>query len=72
MLCINVKKLLAALELPSIEIICDMYLSESHTEFLEFIKRIAGKTYKTFPMVFLDGKFIGGYLDTLALNIDLI
>jgi glutaredoxin len=46
---------------------CDKYLMESEVKerFLEFIKSVnGGIDHRTFPMVFYDGKFIGGFMDT--------
>ena len=45
---------------------CDEYLLENKEKFLDFIKTKAEKEYKTFPMVFLEGKFIGGFMETKA------
>jgi glutaredoxin len=33
--------------------------------FLAQIEVLAKKEYKTFPMVFWDGEFVGGYTDTV-------
>jgi glutaredoxin len=44
---------------------CDEYLIEAKEEFLTFIKNLAQKECRTFPMIFFDGKFIGGYQETL-------
>jgi len=43
---------------------CDEYLKTQREQFLAFIAEIAGQQYKTFPMVFYQGTFIGGYTDT--------
>ena len=46
---------------------CDKYLMESKVKerFLEFIKSVnGGIDHRTFPMVFYDGKFIGGFMET--------
>ena len=32
-------------------------------DFLEFIKNQIGHEYKTFPIIFHNGKFIGGYTE---------
>lgn len=64
--CQRVKGLLTELQLPYSVIDCDPYLLEARTEFIEFIKERVGREYKTFPMVFLDGKFIGGYSEALS------
>lgn len=48
-------------------ILSDEYLAADKEAFLAFIESTGGKDHKTFPMVFFDGKFIGGFTDTLAL-----
>lgn len=40
---------------------CDEYLIEDKEYFLSFMKIIIGKEYRMFPMIFKDGKFIGGF-----------
>jgi glutaredoxin len=42
----------------------DPYLADKDA-LLAFIQNLAGKEHKTFPIVFFDGKFIGGYDDLL-------
>ncbi len=42
---------------------CDAYLEQNKQGFLEFVKQKAGKEYKTFPMVFLHGVFLGGFME---------
>lgn len=44
---------------------CDDFILDNRDEFLAFIKEMAGKEYKTFPMVFDGNKFIGGYTETI-------
>lgn len=48
------------------EICCDEYLldDEKKQYFLSFIKDQAQREYRTFPMVFYNGFFIGGFTDT--------
>ena len=65
--CVKVKKLLLEKKISFDMIDCDEYLLENKEEFLNYIKEIAGREYKTFPMVFLRGKFIGGYNETKQL-----
>ena len=49
----------------SIEVVdCDEYLIEDKPAFLEFMKGLIGQEYKTFPMIFKNGRFIGGYNKT--------
>ena len=62
--CTKVKKLLAEKKAFFVEIDCDDYIIEDKENFLLFIKERANKEYKTFPMVFNDGIFIGGFIET--------
>jgi glutaredoxin len=66
--CTKVKKLLKDNKLEFKEIMCDEYILESKEEFLEFIKNLTKEECKFFPIIFLNGDFIGGYDETL-LNI---
>jgi len=43
---------------------CDDYLIENREGFLAFIKELVGKEYRTFPMIFRSGYFIGGFTET--------
>ena len=45
---------------------CDTYLSPKELKelFLKYIYSITNIEYRTFPMVFYDGKFIGGFTET--------
>ena len=43
---------------------CDDYIIEDKENFLLFIKERVNKEYKTFPMVFNDGNFVGGFTET--------
>lgn len=65
--CTSVKKLLKEKFFAFEEINCDEYLIEEKENFLSFIENTIGKSYKTFPMVFYNGKFIGGYAETIDL-----
>jgi glutaredoxin len=62
--CVKVKTLLKEQKEKYITIDCDEYLLEDKPAFLHFIHLLVGKEYKTFPMVFLNGKFLGGYQET--------
>jgi len=42
---------------------CDDYLKTDRDGFLRFIESKAGKPWRTFPMVFHNGRFIGGSTD---------
>jgi glutaredoxin len=56
---------------------CDEYLLENKDIFLSFIKSYSLNEWKTFPMIFHNGKFIGGYnevviyLDKYLISFDL-
>ena len=63
--CTNVKKLLKEKFFIFNEIDCDDYLIEERDNFISFIETKIGKQFKTFPIVFYNGKFIGGYTDTI-------
>jgi glutaredoxin len=62
--CTKVKKLLIEKKLFFVEINCDDYIIEDKEKFLLFIKERVNKEYKTFPMVFNDGNFVGGFTET--------
>ena len=62
--CDRVKALLDKEEIAYTVIVCDSYLEYFKNAFLYFIKERSGKEYKTFPMVFYKGRFIGGFTDT--------
>jgi len=59
--CTKIKNLLKEKQLFFIEIQCDEYLFENKENFLLFIKEKAKKEHKTFPIIFFNGEFIGGY-----------
>jgi glutaredoxin len=62
--CEKIKKLLEN-EIPSPQYInSDIYLEINKEEFIDFIKQLTKKEYRTFPMVFLDGEFLGGFRET--------
>ena len=42
----------------------DDYIIEDKESFLQFIETKAETSYRTFPMVFFDGKFVGGLIHT--------
>lgn len=66
--CINCRKVKDLLKKNNIEyeiIDCDDYLLEDKDTFLLFIQSYSVTNWKSFPMVFHDGKFIGGYDETV-------
>jgi glutaredoxin len=44
---------------------CDNYLIEEKELFLNFIKDQANQTITTFPIIFCESKFVGGYQETI-------
>jgi glutaredoxin len=62
--CTKVKKLLLDNQSFFLDVSCDEFLIEDKEGFLAFIKERANKEYRIFPMVFKDGKFIGGFTET--------
>ena len=62
--CTKVKNLLAEKKVFFVVIDCDDYIIEDKENFLLFIKERANKEYKTFPMIFNDGNFVGGFTET--------
>jgi glutaredoxin len=62
--CLLVKTFLKEKKIVFNVVDCDEYLIEKKEAFLEFIKNLTEKDCKIFPMVFCDGKFVGGYNET--------
>ena len=65
--CNTVKKFIKDKHFFVTEVNCDEYLLEDKEGFLTYIEEFAGKSHKTFPMVFYRGKFVGGLTDTIDL-----
>lgn len=61
--CVNAKLLLSHVSLAVYN--CDTYLEESKEEFLEYIKKVAGKEHRSFPIIFKNAEYIGGYSELL-------
>ena len=60
--CTKVKLLLEDNDIEYIAINCDNYLMNNRDDFLSFIKDLASREWKTFPIVFDDvGNVVGGY-----------
>lgn len=58
--CRNVKKLI-----PNAHVVpADTYIQQNRDKFLDFVDRLSGTKPRTFPMVFLNKRFIGGYTET--------
>ena len=62
--CVKVKDLLKDEEVNFIN--CDDFLvdAEIKDKFLSFIEVTVGKSYRTFPMVFYNNEFVGGFTET--------
>ena len=63
--CTKVKTLLMEKDIFFLDVNCDEYLINNKEEFLSFIKEIANKEHRTFPIVFKDATFVGGFTETL-------
>ena len=63
--CVKIKKFLDEKTLNFKIVDCDEYVIEDKERFLIFINTLAEKNVKLFPMIFHDGKFIGGYNETI-------
>ena len=63
--CIKVKKLLKDNNINFNLINSDEYIIEDKDFFINFIKEISNTEVKTFPIIFYDKKFIGGYGETI-------
>lgn len=64
--CKKAKALLAEWEIDAHIIYCDTFLQTDRTGFLESMHQITAKpenTIKTFPIIFFDGVYIGGYTE---------
>lgn len=61
--CEKAKKLLADDDLTIFN--CDQYLENDKELFLEFIKKITNKDHRTFPIIFINSSFLGGYGELL-------
>lgn len=65
--CVKVKDLFLSKGITDIQYMdCDGVLADDKEGFLAFIRRLTGVSYRTFPIVFYDGKLLGGFIDTRA------
>lgn len=62
--CRKLKNLLTIEKKTFTEINCDQQLSHNREQFLSSMKKTTGREWKTFPMVFVNTVFIGGYTET--------
>jgi glutaredoxin len=70
--CTKAKALLKSKNLLFKVIDCDEYIIENKETFLLFIISLTNKEVKTFPIIFYDGKFVGGYNETVKFVDDLL
>ena len=62
--CTKAKGLLQNERIPTLIVDCDKFLLGNKEEFFDQMKSLIGYEYKTFPMIFKNGRFIGGYNKT--------
>lgn len=43
---------------------CDTYIAKNRAGFLQYVDSVSGQRPRTFPMIFFDGRFMGGYTST--------
>jgi glutaredoxin len=63
--CDKVKAHLKSKQMSFQEISCDQWLIEGKADFLEKMQTMIGAPWKTFPMVFYNGVFVGGYTESV-------
>ena len=61
--CKKAKQLLGHHRLSYIMVDCDEYILDDKAGFLQFMETLAGKPVKSFPMIFYNGGWIGGFLE---------
>ena len=62
--CTQAVVLLQNERVPPLYVDCDKFLLENKEEFLNLMKLHIGREYRTFPMIFKNGIFVGGYTET--------
>ena len=62
--CTKAKGLLQNERIPTLIVDCDKFLIENKEEFFDQMKSLIGYEYKTLPIIFKNGRFIGGYNKT--------
>lgn len=71
--CKKAKQMLSHQQLTYTMVDCDEYIIEDKAAFLQSMEQLAGRPVKSFPMIFYNGEWVGGFLemkdlvDTLAL-----
>ena len=61
--CVKAKALLKERGFQYEEVNCDEYILECKAEFLQFIEKKASTEWRSFPIIFDDTRFIGGFID---------
>lgn len=64
--CTKIKQFLKQKKIFFLEVQCDDFLLEDKEQFLLIINEMAKKECKTFPMIFYNGEFVGGYNEVKA------
>ena len=64
--CRQMKQYLKEKKLPSKIVDCDDYLLENRDKFLQFMALYTDVEPLTFPIVFYDGAYIGGYQEAVV------
>ena len=59
--CTKIKQFLKQKKIFFLVVQCDEFLLEDKEQFLLIINEMAKKEFKTFPMIFYNGEFVGGY-----------
>ena len=62
--CTKAKELLQNEHPQPLVVNCDGYLAHNKREFLNQMQTLIGREYRTFPMIFKNGIFVGGYTET--------
>lgn len=62
--CKMVIELLQNSKQPIDEVPCEEYIAHSKPRFFQFIRQLSGSHHRTFPVVFCNGRYIGGYSET--------
>lgn len=64
--CSEIKNYLKTKNYIFTEVNCDDNLIEDKEGFLSIINYLCGQPCKTFPMIFFEGKFVGGYIECIT------
>jgi glutaredoxin len=64
--CVKAKRFLHDKQLLYKVVNCDEYIIEDKPAFLYFMNTISGTNVVSFPMIFCDNKFIGGFVETIV------